>query len=52
VTDDYAQDLWSRVTSHLSCQVVFLGQRVVPYHLFKSLFVWTDLKIGVDQLVR
>jgi hypothetical protein len=26
--------------------------RVVPYHWFKSMFGWTDLKIGVDQLVR
>jgi hypothetical protein len=26
--------------------------RVVPYHWFKSMFGWTDLKIGVDQLMR
>ncbi|XP_035821958.1 uncharacterized protein [Zea mays] len=26
--------------------------RVVPYHWFKSMFGWTYLKIGVDQLVR
>jgi hypothetical protein len=52
VTDDYAQDLWSMVTGHISCQAVFSGQRVVPYHWFKSLFGWKDLKIGVDQLVR